>query len=237
MSLGVIGGLGPMATACFMELVINMTKAECDQEHLEMLVYNCPQIPDRTNYILGKSDESPLPLMIEKGKLLKEQGVSCIAIPCITAHYFHRELEEGCGVKIIHAISETVGLLKKWGIERAGLMATDGTIESGIFQRELEAQGIKAVLPLKEKQELVMSIIYDEVKKGKEPDLDKLYSVKEHLLKEGGAQVVILGCTELSVLNLDYELGANLCDCLEVLAARSVVMCGKELNPQYEDLI
>lgn len=237
MSLGVIGGLGPMATACFMKLVISMTKADCDQEHLEMIIYNCPQIPDRTEYILGKSTDSPLPYIIDFGKRLKEQGAECIAIPCITAHYFHRKIEEGCGLKVIHAITETVCLLKRNGIKTAGLMATDGTIESRIFQSELEAQGIEAALPSEEKQKLVMSLIYDDVKTGKQPDLKKFYAVKDYLIKEKGAQVVILGCTELSVIKQDYDLGSNVCDCMEVLAARSVTLCGKELNPQYEMLI
>ena len=94
MSLGIIGGLGPMATAYFMELLINMTDAKCDQDHLEMIIYNCPSIPDRTAYILGKSNANPVVPIIKIGKKLKEQNVDCISIPCITAHYFHDEIEE-----------------------------------------------------------------------------------------------------------------------------------------------
>ena len=94
MRLGIIGGLGPMATAYFMELLINMTDAKCDQDHLEMIIYNCPSIPDRTAYILGKSNANPVVPIIKIGKKLKEQNVDCISIPCITAHYFHDEIEE-----------------------------------------------------------------------------------------------------------------------------------------------
>ena len=83
-----------MATAYFMQLIIKMTDANLDQDHLEMIIYNCPTIPDRTEFILGKSKASPLPRMIEVGKKLKEQNADYIAIPCITAHYFHKELEE-----------------------------------------------------------------------------------------------------------------------------------------------
>lgn len=236
MSLGVIGGLGPMATAYFMKLVVSMTKAERDQDHLEMIVYNCPQIPDRTDYILGKSKESPLPRIIELGQRLNRQGVSCIAIPCITAHYFHKEIEAGSGVRVLRGISETVSLLKNAGVSSVGLMATDGTVSSRIFQNEAEAQGMKIVLPSEQKQKLVMSLIYDDVKTGRKPDMEKFRQVKEHLICEGGAQVVVLGCTELSVIKQDYELGEGICDCMEVLARTAVLECGKELNPQYETL-
>ena len=101
MRLGIIGGLGPMATAYFMELLINMTDAKCDQDHLEMIIYNCPSIPDRTAYILGKSNANPVVPIIKIGKKLKEQNVDCISIPCITAHYFHDEIEEKTGCKVM----------------------------------------------------------------------------------------------------------------------------------------
>ena len=148
MILGVIGGLGPMATARFMNgMVIQMTDASCDQEHLEMIIHNCPQIPDRTAYILGKSDKDPAPPMIRAGRALAGEGASCIAIPCITAHYFHRELSDGIGIPIINAITETGHELIRSGARRIGIMATDGTIRSGIFQKELEEKGLEIVLP------------------------------------------------------------------------------------------
>ena len=138
MRLGIIGGLGPMATAYFMELLINMTDAKCDQDHLEMIIYNCPSIPDRTAYILGKSNANPVVPIIKIGKKLKEQNVDCISIPCITAHYFHDEIEEKTGCKVIHAIRDTSYMLKEAGLTKIGIMATDGTIQSRIFQNEIE---------------------------------------------------------------------------------------------------
>jgi len=143
MVLGVIGGLGPLATAYFMELVIKMTEANADQEHIEMIIYNTPSVPDRTAYILDKSKESPVQQMVKIGRKLVEQGADIIAIPCITAHYFHKELEKGVGEHIINGIYETASYLSKNGITRVGIAATDGTISSGIFQNELEKEGIK----------------------------------------------------------------------------------------------
>lgn len=236
MNLGVIGGLGPMATAYFMQLVIKMTDAKTDQEHLEMIIYNCPTIPDRTEYILGKSQDSPLPRMIEVGKKLKEQNADYIAIPCITAHYFHKELEEGIGVNIIHGIRETAGILKDAGAKRVGVLATDGTISSKIFQAEIEKLGMEVVIPRLDMQKKVMSLIYEDVKKGKNPDIESFFEIKKYLVESEKADAIVLGCTELSVIKRDYDLGEGILDAMEVLASKAVKLCGKELKPEYNKL-
>lgn len=142
MKLGVIGGLGPLATACFLEMVTEMTDASRDQDHLEMIIYSVPWIPDRTDYILGRSQDSPIDPMIEIGRKLAGEQVSCIAIPCMTAHYFYRELSERIPVPIVHGIYETGMEIQKNHIEKVGLMATDGTIRSRIFQDQLENMGL-----------------------------------------------------------------------------------------------
>ena len=105
--LGIIGGLGPMATTYFLYLLTQMSLAEKDQEHMEILMHSKPSIPDRTRYILGLSSENPAPEMIEIGQELKNMGAELLAIPCITAHYFHDELEQGIGLKVLHAVKET----------------------------------------------------------------------------------------------------------------------------------
>lgn len=235
MSLGIIGGMGPMATAYFMELIINMTKADADKEHLEMIVYNCPTIPDRTAYIIGESQNSPLPKILDIAQRLKDQSVECIAIPCMTAHYFYADLME-LGVTIPHGIRETVSLLREAGVKRAGIMATDGTISSGIFQKELEAQGITSVLPDAACQRKVMDMIYDQIKAGHMPSEDEVKELKQYFLEEKGAEVVILGCTELSLLKKEYDLGSGVVDTLEVLAQKALKACGKEIKPEYEKL-
>jgi aspartate racemase len=224
-----------MATAYFMELLVKMTKADRDQDHLEMIIYNSPGIPDRTAYILGKSSESPLPGIIALGKKLKAQDVTCVAIPCITAHYFHQEIQDGIGLPVIHAIRDTASILGQAGTRRVGIMATDGTIASGIFQKEIENAGMQAVLPDTAAQEAVMSLIYDDVKAGRPVDLGKFIDVREHL-KSSGAQVIVLGCTELSVIKKDYEIGDGFIDAMEVLSRSAILACGKELNPEYEVL-
>lgn len=228
--------MGPMATSYLFELIIKMTKASCDAEHVEVIIYNCPAVPDRTKYILGESNESPLPKMMEMAHRLESQQVECIAIPCMTAHYFHEELSK-VEVPIIHGIRKTAQVLYDAGVKKVGIMATDGTIKSKIFQREIEEFGMEAILPDEANQRMIMKMIYEDVKAGKMTDIAEFMQVKEHFIKERGAQAVVLGCTELSLIKKAYNLGDGVIDSLEVLAKEAVLTCGKEVNPEYETLV
>ena len=113
--LGVIGGLGPLATEYFYSLINKMTDANRDQDHIEMIIYSKPSIPDRTGYILGKSKENPIIPMIEVGRILGELGVDYIAIPCITGHNFYEVLASEIRVPIIHMVKETARELRVSG--------------------------------------------------------------------------------------------------------------------------
>lgn len=234
-TLGVLGGLGPMATAYFLELIVSMTDAATDQEHPKIIIMNVPTIPDRTAFILGKSKESPLEPMAALGRQMKEMGAEVLATPCITAHYFHAPLQEQIGLPLIHGIEAVAKTLKEAGVQKVGLMATDGTVQSGIFRRALEAQGMKLVLPGTEGQAAVMRLIYEQVKAGKRPDMTLFEQVRRELRKKG-AQAVVLGCTELSLLKKQYPLGSGVIDALEVLAKESVLACGKPVKPEYQKL-
>lgn len=234
--LGVIGGLGPIATAHFMELVINMTDADTDQQHLPMIVYNMPFIPDRTAYILDNSKENPLPEMLKIGRTLEDQGVACIAVPCVTAHYFMGELEKGIRVPIVNGVRETAAHLKENGIHKVGIMATDGTVRSGIFHRELEKQGLTPIAPGAAAQADVMHLIFHNVKAGKPAEMARFFAAAEDLRRRG-AEAIILGCTELSLVKRDHEIGPGFVDAMEVLARQSVLACGKPLKKEYDCLI
>ena len=234
-TLGVIGGLGPMATAYFMQLVIDMTDALTDQEHIPMIIYNCPQIPDRTGYLLGKQKVNPGPQIIECGKKIETAGAELIAIPCITAHALFPEIEKELETPVLHIIRETAAYLKREGISRVGLEATDGTVQTGVFQKELERQGIEVLLPSKDKQEMVMHIIYNNVKAGRRVDMDRFQQIETEL-QEKGAEVIVLGCTELSMVSRDEKIGHGYLDAMEVLARAAVLKCGK-LKPKYNRLL
>ena len=234
-TLGVIGGLSPMATAYFMQLVIEMTEASKDQEHIPMIIYNCPQIPDRTGFLLGNTKENPGPQIIECGKTLAKAGAELLAIPCITAHALFPEIEKELEAPVLHIIRETAEYLKKEGVRKVGLEATDGTVQTGVFQKELERQGIEVVLPSKEKQEMVMHIIYNNVKAGRRVDMKRFEQIEDELHKKG-AEVIILGCTELSMVSRDEKIGHGYLDAMEVLARAAVLQCGK-LKSKYNRLL
>ncbi len=233
--LGIIGGLGPMATAYFMRRIIEMTDAENDQENIEMIIYNCPSIPDRTGYILGRSKESPLPKIIELANDLERANVDYIAMPCITAHYFHDQLSDNVMIPVSNGIKEAAEYLSQNGIKKVGIMATDGTASMHLFDSVFKDYDITCVYPKTECQKLVMSIIYDDVKAGRPVNMDEFELVKAQLLEQG-AEVVILGCTELSIVKRDYDVGEKVLDIVDVLAADCVKKCAR-LRPQFDNLI
>ena len=234
-TLGIIGGAGPMATAYFMEQIISMTKADKDQEHIHMLVDNNPRIPDRTKYILDNSAENPEPVFRAMGENLKANGASVFAIPCITASYFIPELEKDLNIKIVDIIGEVIKYLRQKDIDCVGLMATDGTVSTGIFQTRLEEAGIKVILPDKSDQALIMDTIYGRVKAGLSVNPNQLQRVRDNLALYG-AKLSILGCTELSVASMDdpenLGLKNGFLDAMKILAAASILECGAALKEE-----
>lgn len=235
-TLGVIGGMGPLPTAYFMELVTNMTDAQTDQQHLQMIVYSMPSIPDRTAYILGRSDENPATDIIRIGKILEQSKVDVIAIPCMTSHSFFDLIQDSVSVPVIHAVRKTVEHLRENGFHKVGIMGTSGTIEAGVFRCELEKQGLQAISPSLEAQADVMHLIFNNIKAGAAPEMDRFHAVAQEL-RDKGAEVIILGCTELSLIKRNYPIGAGFVDALEVLAREAIISCGYPLKEEYQSLI
>lgn len=233
--LGVIGGLGPMATAVFLQMVVEMTEADTDQQHIEMLIYHCPQIPDRTSYILGTSTENPAVEMNKTAIELEKQGAELIAIPCITALHFYEELTAGVSVPVIHAVKEIAAYLEARNVHAAGLMATAGTIESGLFQKAFADTGCRLILPSRERQQDIMHLIYQNIKANKEAEMPR-FRAAERELRAAGAEVIILGCTELSVLHKEYRIGAGFLDAMQLMAKCAVESCG-QLKEAYQEII
>ena len=234
--LGIIGGLGPMATAYFLELTVKMTAAERDQDHLRAVLMEAPEIPDRTAHILDRNQPSPLPALTAYAKKLEALGCGCIAIPCITSHYFFPELAETISIPLLNIVEETARHLKENGVRSAGVMATTGTVRTGLFQRALEQEGVDCVLPDEEHQTMVMRVIYDDVKAGRAPDMEKFRRAGGPLFAKG-CDSLILGCTELSLIKKDIPLGPGYVDALEVLAKAAVTACGAPLKEEYRRLI
>lgn len=224
-----------MASAYFLQLITQMSEAATDQKHMEIYMISRPSIPDRTGYILGLSDKSPATEMTEVGKQLKLLGAELLAIPCITAHYFYEEIEMNVGIPMINAVEETVDYLRQRKIRRVGILATDGTIKSGLFQCAMKNQTMESIVPDAAGQKMIMDIIYKNIKAGRQVDMESFEYVSECLRKEG-AEVLLLACTELSLLKRDCQIGKGYLDVMEVLAAKVVENCTR-LKPEYNELI
>ena len=233
-AVGVIGGVGPMATVYYMQRVIEMTKAGCDQEHINMLVFNDCDIPDRTAFITEKSPDNPLPVMVEDAKRLEAAGCEFVVIPCNTAHYFYDELEQAVEIPVVNIVEETIRYAKArvQDLSCVGIMATTGTIVTGTYQKYAERAGLSFAVPDEDEQDLLMQIIYDGVKAGKPVPRADFDGVANHL-RAKGAQCLILGCTELSVLKRDLPINdPDVLDSIDVLASETVRRSGKPFTDE-----
>ncbi|MGE8036538.1 aspartate/glutamate racemase family protein [Lysinibacillus sp. NPDC093692] len=227
-TLGIIGGVGPLATMFIGEMIVRRTKASKDQEHLHTIIDNDTNIPDRTAFILDDTKENPVPVIVADAKKLASVGADMIAIPCNTAHTFYDEIVEGSPVPVLHMIKETAKRASDLGAERVGILATTGTLTSRMYQDALEEFGITPVVPNDVMKEKVMSIIYDYVKAGKDVSQEDWQPIEEAMLALNCDRIV-LGCTELSVVNRDLKLSDTYIDSLIVLAERAIEACGYEI--------
>ncbi len=218
-----------MATVYYMELVVKMTEASKDNEHIPMLVCNKTTVPDRTSFLLGESKESPLPQILDGMKILIDGGCEVIAIPCVTAHYFFEEISKASSVPVISMVQETARFLKSRNITKAGLMATAGTAACGFLQQELLTYGIETVIPSSYGQSKLMKIIYEQVKADIAVDISMFQDVAKEL-KGLGAEINLLGCTELSLVKKDYPIGEGFLDMMELLAAKAIESCGASVK-------
>lgn len=235
-TLGIIGGLGPMATAYLLQLIIEMTDAKTDQEHLDVIVFDRPSVPDRTAHILDVTKPSPLPSMTATAKTLESLGAGYLCAPCVTSHYYYNELAAAVNVPFINMVKETAAECKNAGKKKIGIMATTGTVSTGLFQNALAQCGLEAAVPSAEGQAMVMSLIYDDIKAGKPADPKKFELVTDELCGMG-CDCIILGCTELSLIKKSAGLDSRYLDALEVLAKRCVQLCGAPLKNEFLNLI
>ncbi|EAP97051.1 putative aspartate racemase [Janibacter sp. HTCC2649] len=230
--VGILGGVGPMATVYFMQRVLEMTDAGRDQDHVDMLVWNHASIPDRTAYIVGDSDESPGPVMAQDARELERAGAKFIALPCNTAQAFQDEVAAAVTIPVIDIVAVTVEAAKAAvpGLTTLGILATDGTLRAETYHRAAEAAGLTPIAPDDVVQKDVMSMIYDGVKAGMPVSRDRFDAAVEHL-RTKGAGAIVLGCTELSILQTDLKVDEpDVVDSLDALAARTVVLAGGRLR-------
>jgi aspartate racemase len=226
-TLGILGGLGPASGVYFAQMLVEHTSAKCDQEHLNFLLSSRADTPDRTEYILGYIKNDPSPVMISEVKRLVSAGADAIAIPCNTAHYFYDRIAEASQVPILNIIDLTVEFCQSSGAKTVGVLATEGTVASGAYEKVCATAGVSYLTCTECQQATVSRIIYDEIKRGREPDLEALIEIVRDLVGRG-ADSVVLGCTELSLFKNKLPEELPLVDSLEVLALCAIRLCGKE---------
>lgn len=205
--VGVIGGMGPLATVDLYRKIVEHTLADCDQAHVRTIIDSNTNIPDRTAALLS-GGESPVRELQSSARLLERAGAQVLVMPCHTAHCFYDEVQAAVQVPVLNMIDLTVQELKRRGVARAGLLATDGAVQSGIYQRHFEGSGIELLLPDPEGQAALMDMIYSGVKAGRSDyDTQAVRTALDSLI-DAGAQTLILGCTELppafEMYGLDY---------------------------------
>ncbi len=225
--IGILGGMGPEATIDLFTRIVKKTKVKKDQDHLRILIDNNPKIPDRTKAI-QKKGPSPLRKLVRSAKTLEDAGADFIVIPCVTAHYYYKSLQKRIKVPILHIVEETMKYIqaKFKGIRKIGLIATTGTIKTGLFQKYFFHIGIALILPTPEIQKRsVMEAIYGKkgIKAtGPSEDSKRLILIASQHLMEHGAQAIIAGCTEVPLVLREDDLPVPVIDPISILAEASI---------------
>ena len=195
--IGILGGMGPLATADFFSKVIAATPAKRDEDHVPLLIQSDPRIPGRPAAILH-GGESPLPALRAGRDRLLAAGAVALAMPCNTAHVWLPELRQGCPVPflgIVEASCNEVAARSQPGAA-IGIIGTEATLKSRLFDSELARRGFKPVLPTDDElRDLVLPAI-EKVKAGHAAEGGKQVERAVQALFDRGAQVVVLACTE-----------------------------------------
>jgi aspartate racemase len=234
-AIGILGGMGPEATGYFFDLIIKNTVAAKDQDHLPVLVWSGPGVPPRTDAILG-TGPSPLPALLAGVSRLERAGAGLIAMPCITAHFWAREVAAAARVPFIDLVRETAGHARKAfpRLRTAGLLASTGTVRSGLFQAAFERKGISLLAPEPREQEAVMEAIFGPrgIKAGftAGPARSAVLRIARRLI-DRGAQAVVAGCTEIPLVLRAADLPVPLLEPMLIGARACIRRAGGRLRP------
>ena len=206
-TIGILGGMGPLATADLFQKIVLHTDAKSDQEHPRVVIDSNTDIADRTAALLhGGAD--PVPEMVKSARRLESIGADFLIMPCNTAHNYFNEVEAAVNIPMLHMIALTRDALRSRGVKRAGLLATDGTVQTGIYRRTFADSGVELLEPVGSDQRAVMDVIYNGVKAGDLSHDVSAFRAACEALFVSGAQALILGCTELplafELYHLDY---------------------------------
>lgn len=200
----ILGGMGTMATESFVHLLNERVVTHKDQDYLNYVLFNHATVPDRTAYILDATNDSPLPYLlddIEKQNLLKPDF---IVLTCNTAHHFFDTLQAATSIPILHMPKEAVKeVLKQKEVGKVAFFGTTGSVKAGIYETQMRQAGLEVYLPTEKLQDKINHLIYHDIKEN-----DFLnQSLYVEILKDAvdaGCKQIILGCTELSLMEASF---------------------------------
>lgn len=197
----VIGGMGTAATESYVRLLNARTPAKKDQDYLNYILVNHATVPDRTSYILDHDQPSFYPALLDDIKQQNLLNPEFIVMVCNTAHYFYEDLQKNSKAPILHMPRITIQHIRDAypEVKRVGLIATKGTLADGIYENELKRQNYDYTLGDDQIKKDVMTLIYDDIKEKGTVDHDLYHSILKRMHDDFGAEVIVLGCTELSL--------------------------------------
>ncbi len=231
-TIGILGGMGPLAACDLFSKIIQITDASCDQEHVRICIDNNTEISDRTNAII-RHGKDPVPEMVKSAVRLQSFGADVLIMPCNTAHYFYDRILPFVDIPFLSMIDETAKVISDRGLRKVGLLATDGTLQTAVYEKAFKKRGISIMVPPPENQVHIMDLIYNGVKAGnKEIDTKPTKKTIEDLFRKG-AQTLVLGCTELPVAFDLYGFDYPKTDPTLILASRAVQFVGAKVKKEY----
>ncbi|MFG2718477.1 aspartate/glutamate racemase family protein [Streptomyces sp. NPDC048416] len=202
-ALGILGGMGPLATADFYHRLVARTPADSDQGHLPVLMWADPSVPDRTAALLGHGP-SPVPALVAGARWLKQAGARCLAIPCNTAHAYVEQVAKATGIEVLDMIQAALQAAASTGpgTTRVGILATQGTRKAGLYERAGARLGIDVLQVSARMQTTSVDPAIRAVKAGAErAEPEQRIAAAAKALKGQGAQVIIAACTEIPLIS------------------------------------
>ena len=230
-TIGILGGMGPLATADLFRKIVVMTKADSDNDHIRIFIDNNAAIPDRTAAIL-RGGKDPTEEMASALRNLERCGADCVIVPCNTAHYFIPRLQEMTDIPILNMLEITAReAAKRFPGKKGAILATTGTLSTGLYDRALAAAGVETVVPDEAQRKTLMYLIYDVVKASRPlREAAELWAKLLEELRGRGADYFILGCTELPILADNLDAPGPFIDPTSELAAAAIRFCGYEVK-------
>jgi len=216
--VGVLGGMGPDATVAFMQRVIDATPAEDDIDHVHMLVDNNPKVPSRIKALIDGDGESPGPVIAEMAHRLEKAGASFLVMPCNTAHYYWKDAQDAVKIPVWHIVERTLDTIAhRWPGARVGMLCSPALRKIGLYEGFAEKRGLMLAYP--QDEEAVLGVIRA-VKRGQGhyPETLNAFSRAARDLGEQQVDVLVLACTELSVIADELDTPIPVVDTLQVLA-------------------